>query len=111
MTLDKERNYRGFRLAKERYFSTKQFCAICGTTENINIHHIVPNRITHDQSKENLIPICAKHHPQIERATKTFIDAMGGDIERAGELLKIVLRDRQFRTYAMIKAAEQTART
>lgn len=79
-------------------------------TEDLIPYTIVPNRITHDQSKENLIPICAKHHPQIERAAKTFIDAMGGDIERAGELLKIVLRDRQFRTYAMIKAAEQTAR-
>ena len=111
MTLDKERNYRGFRTAKERYFSTKQFCAVCGTTENINIHHIVPNRITHDQSKDNLIPLCAKHHPQIERVSKSFIDAMGGDIEKAGELLKIALRDRQFQTYAMIKAQKQTAGT
>ena len=34
---------------------------------------------------------------------------MGGDIEKAGELLKIALRDRQFQTYAMIKAQKQTA--
>lgn len=103
MTLDKERNYRGFREAKRKHFNGVQFCAICGATKNINIHHIVPNRITHDQSAKNLIPLCNKHHPQIEKATRAFIDAMDGEIEMAGELLNLALRERQMQTFAMLK--------
>lgn len=104
MTIDGERTYAGFAAAKKRNFDGKQFCAVCGTTKNIHIHHIIPNRLTHDHSKGNLIPLCAKHHAAIEPATRNFIASMNGDIKMAGTLLKIVLRDRQFRTYSILCA-------
>lgn len=104
MTIDEERVYTGFEVAKKKYFRGAQFCAVCGTTKRINIHHIIPNRLTHDQSRENLIPLCAAHHPMIEAATRDFISAMDGDVEKAGELLRLALRDRQFQTLAMIKS-------
>nr|DAM25456.1 MAG TPA: NinG protein [Caudoviricetes sp.] len=104
MTIDGERTYAGFQTSKKLNFKGKQFCAVCGGTRNIHIHHIIPNRLTHDQSKTNLIPLCAKHHPQIEAVTREFIAAMDGDIETAGTLLKTALRDRQFQTYSMLVA-------
>lgn len=110
MTIDGERTYAGFRTSKRINFKGKQFCAVCGTTKNIHIHHIVPNRLTHDQGKDNLIPLCAVHHPMIEAVTREFISSMDGEIEVASELLKIALRDRQIQTYSMLKELRRTAR-
>ena len=62
--------YRGdFEHQKLLYFSGVQRCAICDTTEQIHIHHIIPYRLTQDNSCENLVPLCAKHHKIIESKT------------------------------------------
>lgn len=103
MTLDKERVYTGFAKSKRENFSKKQFCAICGTTKKIHIHHIMPNRITHDQSKENLIPLCATCHIKIERLTRDFLKEFEGEYEKAEPLLRLILRQRQFETSLVIK--------
>ena len=103
MTLDKERVYTGFAKSKRENFGKKQFCAICGTTKKIHIHHIMPNRITHDQSKENLIPLCATCHIKIERLTRDILKAFEGEHEKAEPLLRLVLRQRQFETSLVIK--------
>jgi len=42
------------------------FCALCGTTHNLQVHHIIPFRLTHDNSFNNLIPLCTKHHKAVE---------------------------------------------
>lgn len=42
------------------------FCAKCGTTKNLQVHHITPFRLTTDNSKENLVPLCTRHHKEIE---------------------------------------------
>ena len=69
------KNYRGdFETVKKKYFNNKnKFCAICGTKENIHIHHIVPYRYTQDNSITNLIPLCNKHHKIIESITTEII--------------------------------------
>jgi hypothetical protein len=38
------------------------FCAVCGTTKNLQVHHIIPFRLTKDNREQNLIPLCTKHH-------------------------------------------------
>ena len=84
-------------------FSMPNFCAICGTTKKIHIHHIMPNRISHDQNKENLIPLCASCHPKIERVTRDFLKAFDGEYEKAEPLLRMILRQRQYATSLVIK--------
>lgn len=42
------------------------FCAACGTTKNLQVHHIVPFRLTKDNSKANLVPLCLTHHRWVE---------------------------------------------
>ena len=46
--------------AKRAYKKTHPFCAVCGTTKDIEIHHIVPVHV--DSSKacdpENFISLC-----------------------------------------------------
>lgn len=47
------------------------FCALCGTMRRLDVHHIVPYRLTHDNSPGNLIPLCKKCH---KKAETVFID-------------------------------------
>jgi hypothetical protein len=42
------------------------FCALCGALHNLEIHHIVPFRMTRDNSLTNLITLCKKHHKVVE---------------------------------------------
>jgi hypothetical protein len=56
------------------------FCGICGTKKNLQVHHIAPFRITHDNSQDNLIPLCTKHHKIVETLTHD-IEATGSPPE------------------------------
>jgi len=38
----------------------------CNETENLHIHHIIPFRMTQDNSLDNLITLCQKHHKMVE---------------------------------------------
>lgn len=64
------KNYRGdFETIKKKYFSGINYCYVCQTTKYIHIHHIIPYRFTKNNSLNNLIPVCRKHHKQIENLT------------------------------------------
>lgn len=91
-----------FGKVKKKYFNKTQFCAFCGTTKNIHIHHIIPFRITQDNSVDNLIPLCAKHHVQFENYSRPFIESMGEDIDAAKFMLNSMLRRRQRATREVI---------
>lgn len=63
-------HYRGdFEHMKLLYFKGVCKCAICDTDEKIHIHHIIPYRLTQDNTRDNLVPLCAKHHKIIESKT------------------------------------------
>ena len=92
----------GFSRAKKMYFSGVQFCAICGTTKKIQIHHIIPYRMTRDNSIGNLIPLCAKHHMQFEIASRPFLESMDGEMQMAQDMVGGMLRRRQKATHMAI---------
>jgi len=47
----------------------------CNETKNLHVHHIVPHRISEDNSLDNLITLCPKHHRIIESQTgKQLLD-------------------------------------
>lgn len=95
--------YAGFNEAKKKYFSGRQFCAVCGTTKNIQIHHIIPNRLTQDQRKQNLIPLCPLHHIRIERMTAELHELFNDDYDAEQWLLNNILRSRQMVTSYKLK--------
>lgn len=100
--------YSGFNRAKKTLFARPQFCAICGSTKKVQIHHIIPARLTADSRKENLLPLCAKHHIEIERMTAPLHEMFKGDYDTELMLLNTIFRMRQAVTATLLmKEAEK----
>lgn len=76
---DTERiNGRGSRWKKVRAKAVKDtpFCICCGTTERLEGHHIVPYRLTRDNSQSNIAILCKSCHKKIESIT---LDVLAAD--------------------------------
>ena len=41
------------------------FCVLCGTTENLHHHHVIPKVKGGTDDEDNLITLCEKHHEMI----------------------------------------------
>lgn len=57
------------------------FCACCGGQKHLQVHHIIPFRLTRDNSRTNLIPLCRACHKRVE--------AVFQDVEAAGPPIPI----------------------
>ncbi len=70
------------------------FCALCGTSKKLQVHHAVPFRLTRDNSQENLFPLCVKHHKIVE---SQFVEteATGLDYETQGVFWQNILSSYQ----------------
>lgn len=64
-----------WRRVRAGVLSAVPFCALCGTTKRLQVHHIVPWRVHRNNSKTNLIPLCVKCHKEIEAVTSNFVVA------------------------------------
>jgi 5-methylcytosine-specific restriction endonuclease McrA len=79
------------------------FCGWCGTTKHLQVHHIVPERRTQDDSEVNLIPLCPQHHRWLETMTAQIEHATGGgDFLEAIAPFSALLRYRQSMTRAYL---------
>ena len=65
-------------------------------------NRIIPYRLTEDNSVDNLIPLCRKHHKKMESMTLPFIE-MCEDKEIAKKYLNILFRSIQFDTLFALK--------
>ena len=93
-----------FEKVKKEHFNGNQFCAICGTTQKIHIHHIIPYRYTEDNSVNNLIPLCVSCHRKIEVMTWDIIDDFGEEkLDIVKMLINNILRTRQLAIKEVIK--------
>lgn len=77
------------------------FCACCGTSRWLQVHHAIPFRLTRDNSQENLFPLCVKHHKAVE---SLFVDVEGSGVplEDAKTAWTIMLRQWQGATRARL---------
>jgi hypothetical protein len=39
---------------------------MCGSGQHLQVHHIIPFRLTRDNSQTNLIPLCRACHKRVE---------------------------------------------
>lgn len=97
-------NGRGSQWKKIRNIAIKKapFCAICGTARKLQVHHIIPYRYTNDNTQENLIPLCVKHHKTIEILTNDILK-IHKDFTVSQFILKNIFRDYQLATAIKLK--------
>lgn len=86
------------------------FCAKCGTTKRLDVHHIVPFRMTRDNRPINLIPLCKSCHKQVE---SILSDVLMTGLPARDVLLAFgsILRDRQIATFAKLRQLLRDAKT
>lgn len=70
------------------------FCSLCGARKQLQVHHIVPYRITFDNRPQNLIPLCPRCHKKVEVLAVEFEHAWGSNISGFYYLARL-LRQRQ----------------
>lgn len=94
--------------ARTEALRRNRFCAMCGTTKNLEVHHVLPFRISRNNEQINLVPLCKKHHTHVEmifREIETDVsDAPGETMFIFGELL----RERQDATRMFLKSLWKT---
>lgn len=78
------------------------FCAVCATPKRLQVHHIIPYRMTHDNAQDNLVPLCRTHHKIVEHCTLEFL-ATGVDLDIAQLMLRNGLRERQMASATVLK--------
>jgi len=93
---------------REQALSQAPFCALCGTVSRLQVHHIVPFRITQDNAQNNLIPLCVRCHKIVEIATQ--------NVEQKNlppATLKIffysLLKEKQLATRSYLRALQKEA--
>lgn len=60
--------------------SRAPFCAKCGRSDGLQVHHIIPYRLTKDNAQDNLVPLCRAHHGQTERAFRKIERTFTGNL-------------------------------
>ena len=80
-------------------------CAYCGKKGKLHAHHIIPVRISHDNSMSNLVSLCNKCHKILEMVGFTILERGGGRIEvRKTELTMIMeAKKKRFAEYMLDK--------
>jgi HNH endonuclease len=82
-------------------------CVICGKKGKLHAHHIVPVKLSHDNSMTNLVTLCSKHHLKLEKIGFAILERGGGrtDVRRAE--LQIIMEARKERFQKLIESREK----
>lgn len=83
--------------------SKSPFCGWCGTVRGvIQVHHIVPFRLTFCNDVKNLIPLCLKCHKTIEVITVS-VESISETPHDIFKVMSLILRQRQAATLCLLK--------
>ena len=87
--------------ARKEALQRAPFCAVCGTRRGLQVHHVIPFRISFDNNQNNLIPLCVKHHRWVEHL---FVGTeREGLPPMAGFVWLSMLKERQLATAVKMK--------
>lgn len=96
---------------RDAAIAEKPFCGWCGSMrKKLQVHHVVPFRLTADNDNGNLIPLCAKCHKQVEFMT-VEAESCGVSPAELGVVMQTILRQRQAATASILKRLSNEIRT
>lgn len=79
------------------------FCGVCGRVAGqLQVHHVVPFRLTFDNDNSNLIPLCVRCHKRVEMATVEVEDVVDDHADIA-LVMNTLLRFRQAATFQVLR--------
>ena len=52
------------------------FCVLCGTTENLHHHHVIPKAQGGTDNEDNFITLCYDHHAMIHSISPSKFNQM-----------------------------------
>lgn len=59
------------------HLSPTKECALCGTTDRLELHHVLPRSQSGDDVRENLVFLCASEHELITHNDRATRKALG----------------------------------
>ena len=51
------------------------FCALCGSTDNLEHHHVLPKSLGGSDNEDNLLTLCSTHHVQLHNLSPGRINS------------------------------------
>lgn len=72
-------------------------CVLCGKKGKLHAHHIVPVRISKDNSMSNLVSVCDKCHRRLEQVGFAILERGGGRAEIRRAELEIIMEAKRKR--------------
>lgn len=92
-----------WRKIRNEVLAESPFCGWCGVIRGVlQVHHIVPFRLTFSNEKKNLIPLCLKCHKAVENIT-VEVESITESPKDIFRVMSLILRQRQHATFCLLK--------
>lgn len=82
-------------------------CVMCGKRAKLHAHHIVPVKISKDNSLSNLVSLCARCHRKLEQIGFAILERGGGQSEIRRLELKMIAEAKKERAFQYMKKLEE----
>lgn len=82
-------------------------CVLCGKKGKLHAHHIVPVKISKDNSLSNLVSVCDKCHRKLETIGFTILERGGGRAEIRRAELEIIMEAKKDRLNKYMEKREK----
>ncbi len=73
--------------AINRRRETEPRCRSCRSADGVQVHHIVPRRVTQDDSDLNLVPLCYRCHREVHEHRHDLLGCLSSEEQAHAVLL------------------------
>ena len=94
-------------IRKQVYQRDGHRCVMCGKRAKLHAHHIVPVRISKDNSLSNLVSVCGRCHRKLEQIGFAILERGGGQSEIRRSELKMIAEAKKERALQYMKKLEE----
>jgi hypothetical protein len=98
-----------WRAARKEALRRAPFCVLCGTLQRLEVHHVIPFRLTRDNRQTNLVPLCKRHHKVVETIYHD-LESVEPDLWMLQFWFVNVLRDAQWVSLFVLKRLSGSSR-
>lgn len=94
-------------IRKQVYMRDGHRCVMCGKRGKLHAHHIIPVKISNDNSLSNLVSVCNKCHRKLEEIGFAILERGGGRSEIRRAELTLIAEAKKERAVQYMKKLEE----